>query len=213
MQFFGFIFLVISSLGFSFSETNWNCEKAQWKEDPKVEEGLFSAVIQTRCKVTDKRDDGISWLFQKLQKEYLRKDKYEIHDGPTAFEDQGFSGIRYDLTDKLSDDGSELAIRQKVTLLTDLKKELGYKTKSTEIKASGLAAYLQFVAFETEVKAMKDFYQIKIENEVRVEKPWYALGFLFQPMSASITEDKFLTARDRLIEYLLTHDDKTSLSE
>lgn len=213
MQFLVFILFIFSSLGLSSSETNWTCEKANWKEDPKVEEGLFSAVIQTRCTVSDKREDGISWLFQKLQKEYLRKEKYDIHEGPTVFEQKGFSGIRYDLTDKLSDDESELAIRQKVTLLTDLRSELGYKTTSTEIKASGLAAYLQYVAFETEVKAMKDFYQIKIENEVRVERPWYALGFLFKPMSASITEEKFLTARDRLIEYLLTHDDKTSPSE
>lgn len=181
----------------------WNCEKAVWSRAPELTNGVFSAAIASTCWVDIEKDSGIQWLFQRLQKEYQRGEKYEIHQGPQVTQQNGFTIIRYDLTDKLNEEGDDLAIRQDVELKSDQKNELIYFTISKEIQASGTAAYLKSVSFETRVKALSNAYQVELQNRVEIEKPWFALGFLFKPMSASITEDKFIKAQEKLIKYLL----------
>ncbi|NDG27643.1 MAG: hypothetical protein EB120_10785, partial [Proteobacteria bacterium] len=83
-------------------------------------------------------------------------------------------------------------------------KELRYRTESTAIQASGTASYLRYVSFETRVISNKNNHQVKLKNKVVVERPWFALSFLFKPLSAKITEDKFEIARNRLLEHLLS---------
>ena len=202
--------LVLFGIFFGFNipaqsdrEEPWDCEEAVWNQEPDLTDGIFSATISTTCWVQLQKEDGIPWLFQKLQKEYERAEKYEIHKGPLVLQEGPFTVLNYDLTDKVNEDGSDLAIRQDIKLKSDQKSELIYLTRSKGITASGTAAYLRFVSFETEVKASKNRYQIHLKNNVEIEKPWFALGFLFKPMGASITKDKFEKAREKLIRYLL----------
>lgn len=185
------------------SSSSWSCQEPQWTKEPELLDGIFVAKIGTQCKVYSQKEEAISWLFRKLQSEFQRRDKYEIHEGPVRTQEGLVTKLQYDLTDYLKEEGSDLAIRQDVYLNTDEKNHLDYSTQSKAIQASGTASYLKQVSFRTEVIAEKDFYLVKLENEVEVERPWFALSFLFKPMSASITREKFEKARDKLIEYLL----------
>lgn len=196
--------IVFTGTSFAFPQSQWSCEKSSWKEEPQLEDGIFTAAIQTTCIIHEKRPNGIAWLFDRLQKEFQRSDKYEIHQGPNEIKRDFLKGSAYDLTDKLSEDGSDIKIRQNVELLSNQDTKLEYHTVSTAINASGTASYLKHVSFDTLVEARKDDYRLNIQNRVVVERPWFALSFLFKPMSANITEDKFELARNRLIQYLLT---------
>lgn len=195
---------LIASTHLLGSPSQWECEPISWEQTPDLTDGLFTATIQTRCSVFDNRPEGIAWLYEKLQEEYKKSEKYRIHEGPSPIQKGIHQGLLYDLTDKVSEDGNDLAIRQKVELWTDGKKELTYHTTSREIQATGTAAYLKHVWFRTQVAREQDHYQVLLQNHVEIEKPWFALSFLFKPMSASITEDKFEIARDRLIQHLLS---------
>lgn len=192
-----------ASVESSENKDSWNCENPTWGQEPSLTEGVFSAVIQATCQVYIQKDAGISWLFEKLQSEYKKSEKYEIHQGPFISHEGSFLVVNYDLTDKLNEEGTDLAIRQDVILKTDQKKELNYLTQSKAIQASGTAAYLRAVSFETEVKAKPNAYEVNLKNRVEIEKPWFALGFLFKPMSESITREKFVKAQEKLIRYLL----------
>ncbi|NBX76520.1 MAG: hypothetical protein EBQ92_08190 [Proteobacteria bacterium] len=199
---FSCLLLSPSSFANPIDQGLWNCEKAEWSQEPELTEGIFTATISGTCWVNIQKESGIQWLFQRLQKEYQRSEKYEIHQGPSISKDGSFTVINYDLTDKLNEEDSDLAIRQDVQLRTDEKKELIYLTNSKVIQASGTAAYLRSVSFETQVRALSNAYRVTLQNRVEIEKPWFALGFLFKPMSASITQDKFLKAQEKLIQYL-----------
>ena len=200
----GIIFFHFEPQAYSqVSNASWQCQEPQWAKDPEMFEGIFRARIRTECQVFSQKPEAISWLFQKLQNEFQRKEKYQIHEGPLRSQEGLFTHLQYDLTDRLSEEDSDLAIRQNVYLKTDEKNILDYLTQSKEIQASGTASYLKQVSFLTEVIAKKDFYLVKLENEVEIERPWFALSFLFKPMSASITKDKFEKARDKLMQYLL----------
>lgn len=203
MKLFYLALIFFANLSFSDVAAVWSCKEASWKEEPRLEDGIFSATIQTTCQIEENKSDRIVWLFNKLQTEYQKKEKYEIHKGPVPFQEGELKGLRYDLTDKLSEEGSDIAIRQNVELLTDSQRELRYQTKSTEIQASGTASYLRHVSFQTRVFFQNNSYEVNLENKVIVERPWFALSFLFKPFSAKITEDKFETARNRLLNYLL----------
>jgi len=186
------------------SEVSWSCQEPQWTKEPQMLDGVFKARIRTECKVFSQKPEAIAWLFQRLQNEFQRKEKYEIHEGPLRTQDGSLTQLQYDLTDRLSEEDSDLAIRQNVYLKTDEKNILDYLTRSKEIQASGTASYLKQVSFLTEVMADKGFYLVRLENEVEIERHWFALSFLFKPMSASITKDKFEKARDKLMDYLLS---------
>ena len=181
----------------------WKCEKAEWSQEPELTDGIFTATISGTCWVNIQKEAGIQWLFERLQKEYQRSEKYEIHQGPVLSQDGSYVVVNYDLTDKVDEEDSDLAIRQDVQLKTDKTKELIYLTNSKKIQASGTAAYLRSVSFETEVRALSNAYRVSLHNRVEIEKPWFAMGFLFKPMSASITQEKFIKAQEKLIQYLL----------
>lgn len=197
------LLFIVSSVAESASTLPWECEKAVWSQEPDLTDGIFTATISSNCWIHIQKESGISWLFQRLQKEYQRSEKYEVHKGPLVIEEGPFTVVTYDLTDKLNEEDSDLAIRQDVKLKTDQKKELTYNTQSKAISATGTAAYLRAVSFQTEIKSVPQGYQISLKNRVEIEKPWFALGFLFKPMSATITEGKFLKAQEKLIHYLL----------
>ncbi|MFM8269457.1 MAG: hypothetical protein ACKN9V_04640 [Pseudomonadota bacterium] len=204
LAFWGFyLFSALTSFAELEPKDLWKCDDTVWSREPDLTEGIFTATIASTCWVETQKDEGIKWLFQRLQKEYERTEKYEIHEGPAVVQDGIFTIVQYDLTDKLNEEGSDLAIRQDVKLKTDEKKELNYFTSSKAIQASGTAAYLRSVSFKTTVHALSNAYKISLENRVEIEKPWFALGLLFKPMSASITRDKFLKAEEKLIQYLL----------
>jgi len=199
---FSLIFTV-SSVASPLETDLWKCEEPAWSQEPALTEGVFTATITGTCWVNIQKEAGIRWLFERLQKEYQRSEKYEIHQGPFISQEGPFVIVNYDLTDKVNEEGSDLAIRQNVQLKSDEKKELIYLTSSKEIQATGTAAYLRSVSFETEVRAMSNAYRVNLQNRVEIEKPWFALSFLFKPMSASITQDKFKKAQEKLIHYLL----------
>jgi len=136
--------------------------------------------------------------------EFQLPSKYEIHDGPQEFREGNSIQVFYDLTDHLSEEDSDLSIRQDVFLKTNEKDSFEYLTQSKSIQASGTASYLKKVSFFTKVSSHEGYYLVDLENDVQVERPWFAISFLFKPISASITKDKFEKARDKLIEYLLS---------
>lgn len=198
------IILLLLLSGISWCDVSkWSCDESAWEEEPTLEEGVFNAVVRTSCWISDSRPDGISWIYEKLQSEYQRKEKYEIHSGPLKSARGNIETLNYDLTDKLNEEDSDLAIRQNVELITDHQTKLDYLTQSTEVQGSGTASYLKSVSFQTSILREENGYRVKLRNGVSIERPWFALAFMFKPMSASITKSKFRKATDTLMGYLL----------
>jgi len=198
------VLLLVSKISWCGVST-WSCEESDWEEEPKLEKGIFNAVVRTSCWISDPRPNGISWIYEKLQKEYLRSEKYEIHSGPVKSSQGRLETLTYDLTDKLNEENSDLSIRQNVELTTDYESKLNYLTQSTQVQGSGTAAYLKSVSFQTSVEREEKGYRVRIRNGVSIERPWFAIAFLFKPMSASITKSKFQKATDTLMSYLLAN--------
>lgn len=197
-----FVLLILSKVTWC-GVSQWSCDESAWESEPTLEQGIFNAVVKTSCWISNPRPDGIAWIYTKLQKEYLRAEKYEIHSGPSKSTQGLLETLQYDLTDKLNEEDSDLSIRQNVELTTDHQNTLDYLTQSTEVKGSGTASYLKSVSFQTSVERESNGYRVRLRNEVSIERPWFAIAFLFKPMSASITKSKFKKATDTLMGYLL----------
>jgi len=197
-----FFLLLVTRISWCGVST-WSCEEIDWEEEPQLEQGIFHAVVRTSCWISDPRPNGISWIYEKLQKEYQRSEKYEIHSGPLKSSQGQLETLSYDLTDKLNEEDSDLSIRQNVELTTDSTNKLNYMTQSTQVQGSGTASYLKSVSFRTTVEREEKGYRVKLRNGVSIERPWFAIAFLFKPMSASITKSKFQKATDTLMNYLL----------
>jgi hypothetical protein len=99
-----------------------------------------------------------------------------------------------------------LRIREKVLLAAHPSERLHYATQSQSIEAEGLSGYLKSVSFSLDLKKGEgQNYSLELSNSIQVEKPWYALSFLFVPIARSKAIEKFEEAERRILTELTEH--------
>ena len=186
------------------ASASWECVDPYWLEPPKMEDDIFVGSIGSECNLYGSQSDGLETVAQFIRHDIEASGKYTLHSGPIS-QQREFKGALYDFTDVRNEDGESIKIRQNAFVGTDRSKKFIYTTESTKIEASGIAAYLQKVSFSTSIEKKTNFCVAHFENVVRIERPWFAIGFVFRSISKDKTRAKFVLARDKLLEYLAPH--------
>lgn len=200
-------FILVSSFAFA-ANPSWNCGPAFWVSEPQLDNGMFEATIASRCTVRDAGESSLSKLAKFIKEDLLNSGRLEVHEGPTPVWLNGMRGFEFDATDPMKDDGSPARVRQKIDCaMNEQGDRLVYSTRSKDIQGEGKAKYLRKIDLLADVQFVPEEKSAKIyfEHTVNVERPWYALAFLFKPFATSTTEEKFQLAQDRLLSYLVPH--------
>ncbi len=180
----------------------WTCTAPDWVINPYFKDGILIGRVGSNCSLSGAPKDGPSRLFHFLRSDVEKSGRYTVHSPAKKSEREHYTGVVWDVTDSFSEEEDSLSIRQNMFLGLAPSKALLYETQSTEVKASGRASALQKVIFRTVFHPS----QIRFENEVHLDRPWYAFPpFLFRKVSKSVIEEKFLKARDLLIQHLAPH--------
>lgn len=196
-----FVLLILTPQ--AFAAQAWDCEKPYWIAEPEIEEGMFQAAIGGSCTVRLDAETSTRRMLKVFHDELEKSGKYTIHTGPTAAEHDGMKGVRYDLTDPVSDPEGKVKIRQNVFLGSDDRSRILYETESTQVIAEGAAGYLKKVTFSAKMNKVSSGLTVHFANSVWVERPWMVFNFIFKPMGRKITEEKFELARQKLLEHFL----------
>ncbi len=184
------------------AKVGWRCADPVWLREPSFESGVLIGRVASTCKVTGLDKESLARLHAFIKKDVETSGRFQFHQAARPDSREGIAGLLYDATDKVQEAGESLSIRQDMFLGLSPGKRLLYETFSTDVKADGHAGYLQKVVFRTELTPQ----QITFENQVQVERPWYAFPpVLFRAVGTKITKEKFLKARDTLLQYFSPH--------
>jgi hypothetical protein len=197
------ILLWITSNAFGASPT-WNCSETDWLEPPKILDGVFRSKLSGLCLVSGGSPDRIKNLSRLIKVDIETSGKLQIHEGPIPTVYQGLSAAKYDVTDDLKSEGSPASIRQNLIFASDEKTKMIYHTNSTEVQGKGMASYLKSVELIAEVVPTLEpgVYQFKMTNQIEVERPWFAMPFIFEPIARNKALEKFKKAQEKLLAYL-----------
>ena len=180
----------------------WTCADPQWVNEPGMVNDQFVGILSNECTIeapnTERNMKGAQDFFI----ETTNKSRV-IHKGPVDETYESLPSKYYDVT--VRDQGEEeVVVRQDVHLATDLKTRVIYDMKSTSIEGSGLAGYLRFVATRIQVDGAGPL-KVRVRNEVRVEKPWYAPEGIFVSKSKEIALRNFPRLREQLMKGIVSH--------
>ncbi len=181
---------------------SWSCGESKWEGRPSIVDGIFHARVTGDCSVDDPPPNAFPKLLTQLVEMVKTSPRFTVHGGPWPESRGDIRGFRLDITDKVAEEGSSMAIRQTMFLGTDGNKKFIYETRSTDVQAEGRAAYLKNVSFFAElVRDESPLVLISLTNEVAVKRPWYAFNFIFLPIGKDVTLEKFASVRDRLLDH------------
>jgi hypothetical protein len=184
------------------NETQWECAEPQWANEPGMDGDEFVAVLENDCKVIPPyKESSLKSLNQFLVDGTKRATI--VHEGPNEEVFENLPSVYLDIT--VQEKGTEeVTIRQDVHIATDLKKKLIFDMKSKSCTGTGMAEYLRFVATRIELRAEKNLV-VKISNEVRVEKPWYAPESIFVSEAKKTALEQFYPLRTKLMNGISGH--------
>lgn len=180
----------------------WECDEAQWIGSPGLHDGIFHSALGTTCHMKSQGPQKLKDLREAILKTI--SEKSEVHASPIKIRVEGMNGISLDVTNTVEDSGSPVKIREEAQIITDDKFRLIYRTRSKHVEAGGMASYLRKVGFTTEVRWSEEHerFEILMNNNVQVERPWYALAPLFVLIAKGISKDKFSKASSELLDYI-----------
>ena len=180
----------------------WTCAEPHWIGEPVMVGEEFVAVLENDCQVTVPYSNETISHVADFFIDGTQKAKI-IHSGPLSREFEGLASVFFDVT--VYNKGSEeVTIRQDVNIASDQKSKLIYDMKSTSCEGTGLASYLRFVHTHIQVSAQTQL-QIRLSNEVRVEKPWYAPESIFIKEAKKSALDQFSPLRADLMNAISSH--------
>jgi len=188
--------------------SHWSCGDHQWVRPPTLEDGIFQSTLSAECTMMGGDSNTLNHLAGFLREDIEKSGKLQIHHGPVELSYEGLPALQYDVTDDLKSEGSPASIRQDLLFATDKKTRLIYLVKSTDVQGKGVASYLKKVDFLAEVQPMdleKGIYRFKITNSIQVQRPWYALALIFEPIAKNTAIEKFTRAKDKLLAYIAPH--------
>ena len=195
--------LWIPSQGLAASPT-WTCGESTWNEEPRLDEGVFRSQLSGLCLVKEGRPGRLKNLSQFIKADIESSGVLQIHEGPISISYQGLSAVKYDVTDDLRSEGSPASIRQSLIFATDEKTKMIYHTNSTKVQGKGMASYLRQVELLAEVEPTLEpgVYLFKFMNRIEVERPWFAMPFIFEPIAKKTAIEKFTKAQEKILGYL-----------
>ncbi|MEZ4750274.1 MAG: hypothetical protein R3B54_06510 [Bdellovibrionota bacterium] len=190
------------SLEASVPESPWECDDAQWIGSPGMHDGIFHSARGTVCRIQGNGPKSFAALKEAILSTI--NEKSEVHTSPIQIRVDGMNGISLEVTNTVEDSGSPVKIREEVQIISDEKTRFIYRTQSKRVEAHGMASYLRKVGFSTELRWRPDAgkFDIVLNNNVQVERPWYALAPLFVLIAKGISEDKFERASTELLDYI-----------
>lgn len=192
----------VLAAGDTTSTFRWSCTEPEWIAPPHFEEDVLVCRVASTCQLSGVPEGGIARLFAFIRSDLQKSNRYTLHSPAVEAVREGVKGYQYDLTDTVEEDGSSIAIRQDMFLGLQKTTRLLYLTESTEVRADGKAGSLQKVIFQTNLTSSS----VHFENEVHIERPWYAFPpILFRTVGKGIVRDKFIVARNKLLNYFAPH--------
>jgi hypothetical protein len=198
----GFMFSIVASS--SHAASSWSCSEPEWREPPEIERGVFTGKLRMECHLSTVKTDRVIPKIRAAIVELLESER-EIHGAPTPVLHDAMRGLAYDATTTLKESGGDLKIRESATVVDDGERKLVYRTHSKEISASGMAGYLRAVEFSATAFAEEkqgEGVRIELQNDIQVERPWYALAPIFFVIVKGTAKSKFQTVRERLLQRL-----------
>jgi hypothetical protein len=182
---------------------DWKCGDWRWESEPTETDHIFEARIEMECDIDATSGSSLARVRNEMLETLKRTRK--IHAGPEAVTESGLSGVRYEVTIALKDADEGVRVREEAIIASDDRSRLIYQTRSKEISANGMAAYLRRLAFRAEVQRRVAAagetvgYRVKLWNLVAIERPWYALGVMFRSVAKGKVRDKFEKVRAELL--------------
>ncbi len=184
--------------GFEFK-----CDSPRWAIPSESHHGTFSGDLILDCWVNElEKRRGLSFLKDQLIKKIHLESM--VHKGPTFVEQGPISFWIWEISHDFVEQGNSVHIREEVKLSLEANRELVYETLSKEVVATGMAGYLRSVNFEMAVRRVPGkFTQIRFRNQVKVDRPWYALDLIFAPIARGVCFDKMNLVKDRLLLWVI----------
>jgi hypothetical protein len=170
---------------------------------PSLQDGLYHSEVQGECGLEGVRGNQIPALARAIHSDLTTH--RVVHSETRAVQRAGAEGALLDTTLSLRDE--KLTLRESVFLATPQENRLIYETESKSIEGSGPAGYLKSLRFSAVVLpsvAENSPYAIRFTNAISVERPWFAIPFLFKSIAENAALEKFAVAQTRVMTLLTT---------
>ena len=180
-----------------------NCSHPYWAEPAESQNGLFHGNLIMDCKISA---STVEANLNSLKNGIIQKIKTDstIHDEPSVEKLESSPALKWDVSHRIAEEGSDVTIREEAVIETDQKTQLIYQTHSKKVTASGMAGFLKSVNFFMKVKKIQNnAIEIEFRNEVTVERPWYALDFIFTPIAQNICFEKMEKVKKNLLPWIV----------
>ena len=177
---------------------DWTCGSERWVGEPTTQDGVFEATLEMDCRISP---SGKGASLEQVRREMvatLHRTR-KIHAGPEPVIDAGLAGEKYDVTVAIRDGHDEVSIREDVVIATNGLRRLVYRTNSSTISATGMAAYLSQVEFRSDVVEVESGFEVRLWNRIAIRRPWYALSLMFTPIAKRKVREKFEKVRAELL--------------
>lgn len=191
----------------------WRCEEPTWESEPGSSHGIFSSDLRMDCRLPLGATESTPSALQSIRSRVIALvEGRQVHAGPLVAEREGQTGVKYDVSHTVLEDGNPIQFREWVWINGKDASRLRYATESTEIEASGMAGYLKEVRFSADLVGVAPDaaarapasaeLRVTLRNAVRIERPWYALDLFFAPIAAKVSREKFLRLRETVLPLL-----------
>jgi len=196
-------FLLNPNLASALEPFHYTCHKPEWVSKAESTDGIFHGDLKQKCEIHVEPSSKlqVASIHSKLRAKIEAEAR--IFSGPMPITLKEMPGIKWDLLHQIRDDNDTIQVREFAELSSDHSKAIRYQTHSTKIEADGMASYLKSVNFMMHIEKRQDgIFQIEFQNEVYVQRPWYALDLIFVPIAKDICHKKLKVVVDTLLNWL-----------
>ncbi len=168
-----------------------------------MDDGTFVGSLVMQCRMPGATGRAAIPRIRAMIERVLKAER-EIHGEPVRIEERGMRGLAFDSTSRVKESDGEVSIREEARILDDGSSELLYQTRSREVSGRGLASYLKAVGFSANARVAGEGMLIELRNDIRVERPWYALSPIFFMIAKGTAKSKFNSVKERLLPRLVS---------
>lgn len=192
----------------SLEQPNWICEAAHWLDTPAMHGNQAVGKMLVECSLSGTATHDMGALYDGWVRDL--KITHEIVSAPTAtVPDAQAVGLRFDLIEKIRDDGNgALTIEKDAQVTSDRRNRFTYLSQSKKIEGRGNSSYLRSLTTSIEVKRVpgtKSQFSLRYSDQLAVERPWFAPDQIFINELARQSLTNFERAREKLTANLLTN--------
>ncbi len=194
-------FFLSVQLEFAQSSSVFQCDEPYWMSPAESHNGTFTGDLANHCWSVYSREIETLEGFREKIIQKIEKDSI-IHEGPIALTVSFPPSLKWEVSHHFKEGGNSIQIREEIILNTPSKNELFYETQSKEVKASGMASYLNSVLFKMVIqKKSSSRIDIEFRNQVKVSRPWYALDLVFAPIAKNVCLEKMEKVKKKFMSW------------